>query len=116
MITVDQFTPALFDCSAAGIPPPTVSWVRVYANGTTEELSGGRYMVLDSAQDDAYDLENVGTVAQVNRTLNLSTTFDRDSGTYRCVASNEAGNDIQDFDLVVQGILKKSIHRCSLLS
>ena len=103
-ITVDQFTPALFDCSAAGIPPPIISWLRVYSNGTTEELSGGRYILLDPAQDDAYILEDTGTVSQVNRILNLSTTFDSDSGTYRCVASNAAGNDTRDFELVVQGI------------
>ena len=103
-ITVDQFISAMFDCSAAGIPPPTISWLRVYDNGTTEELSGGRYILLDPAQDDTYILEGTGTVSQVNQTLNLSTTFDSDSGTYRCVASNAAGSDTQDFELVVQGM------------
>ena len=102
-ITVDEFNPAMFDCSAAGTPPPTISWVRVYENGTTEELSVGRFTPLNPSQDDQYDLESVGIVTLVNRTLNLSTTFDSDSGTYRCVASNEAGNDTQDFELVVQG-------------
>ena len=107
VIVVDQFTPALFDCSAAGIPPPTISWVRVHQNGTIEELNGGRYMLFDSAQDDLYDLENTGTVSQVNHTLTLSNISDNDSGTYRCIASNKAGSYSQDFALVVQGILKK---------
>ena len=107
VITVDQFTPALFDCSAAGIPPPTISWFRLYQNGTTEELTMAgdpRVTLLSPDLDSEYDLENRGIVIQVNRTLNLSTTFDSDSGTYRCVASNEAGNDTQDFELVVQGM------------
>ena len=104
VIVVDQFTPAMFDCSAAGIPPPTISWLRVYDNGTTEELTMPRVTLLDPEEDSEYDLENRGIVTQVNRTLNLSSTFDSDSGTYRCVSSNEAGNDTQDFELVVQGM------------
>ena len=110
---MDQFTPAMFDCSAAGTPAPIISWFRVYDNGTTEELREGRYMLLDPEQDDGYDLEDRGIVTQVNRTLNLTTTFDDDSGTYRCVATNEAGNDTQDFELVVQGI--KTLHRYNII-
>ena len=107
VITVDQSTSAIFDCSAAGTPRPTISWVRVYQNGTTEELTTDRdprVTLLASEENSGYDLENRGIVTQVNRTLNLLTTFDSDSGTYRCVASNEAGNDTQDFELVVQGM------------
>ena len=72
-----------------------------------------RVMLLQPEMDGEYDLENRGIVTQVNRTLNLSSTMDGDSGTYRCVARNEAGNDTQDFALVVQGILKKkNIQKC----
>ena len=106
VITVDQSTSTMFNCSATGTPPPTISWVRVYANGTTEELSGGRYVLLDPVQDDQYISENTGTVrvSRVNHTLDLLTTFDSDSGTYRCIASNVAGHRAQDFELVVQGM------------
>ena len=107
VVTVDQFSTAMFDCSAAGIPPPAISWLRVYDNGTSQELimeGDPRVMLLNPDMDSGYDLENRGTVTQVNRTLNLTYTQDNDSGTYRCVASNEAGNDTQDFELVVQGM------------
>jgi hypothetical protein len=107
VITVDQFTSAIFDCSAAGIPRPAISWVRVYDNGTIEQLTTAmdpRIMLGLEEEDGGYDLEDVGPVTQVNRTLNLSSTLDGDSGTYRCIASNVAGNNTQDFELVVQGI------------
>ena len=110
VVTVDQFTLANFDCSAAGIPPPDISWVRVYNNGTIVQLtmaSDPRVTLLDAEEDSEYDLENVGIVSLVNRTLNLSSALDDDSGTYRCIARNEAGNDTQDFELVVQGMIVK---------
>jgi hypothetical protein len=104
VITVDQFTSAIFDCSAAGIPPPMISWVRVYDNGTTAGLTTAMdpRVMLGLEEDSGYDLD---TVTRVNRTLNLSSTLDSDSGTYRCIASNVAGSDTQDFELVVQGII-----------
>ena len=107
VITVDQSSTAMFDCSAAGVPLPAISWVRVYDNGTTEELTmerNPRVMLLDTDIDSGYDLEDRGIVTQVNRTLNLTYTQDNDSGTYCCIASNEAGNDTQEFELVVQGM------------
>ncbi len=81
-ITVDQFTSAIFDCSAAGIPSPAISWVRVYDNGTIEQLTTEMdpRIMLGLEEDGEYDLENVGPVIQVNRTLNLSSTRDSDSG------------------------------------
>ena len=103
-VTVDQFTPAEFDCSAAGIPPPTISWVRVFENGSMMELMESRINLTDSVQDDDYELEGRGVVSQVNRTLMLTRSVDSDSGMYRCIATNVAGDDMQDFELVVQGI------------
>ena len=118
VVTVDQFSLANFDCSAAGIPPPDISWVRVYDNGTIMQLtmaSDPRVTLLDAEEDSEYDLENIGIVSLVNRTLNLSSALDGDSGTYRCIASNEAGNDAQDFELVVQGMIVKTLLLQTLL-
>ena len=106
-ITVDQFSAAIFDCSAAGIPAPVITWLRVYENGTTEGLTLDRNPRVNLSvpeEDRQCDLEGHRFVTQVNRTLTLLRTLDGDSETYRCVASNAAGDDTQDFQLVVQGM------------
>ena len=110
---VDESTQAEFMCSAAGIPEPVISWVRVLSDGSTIELTSDgdeRVMLSNPVTDENFELDNNNTsvpvngdIIQVNRTLTLNNTMDGDSGTYRCVASNEAGNDSQDFELVVQG-------------
>ena len=85
----------------------------MYDNGTIEQLttaSDPRVTLLAAEEDSEYDLENVGIVSLVNRTLNLSSALDDDSGTYQCIASNEAGNDTQDFELVVQGMIVKTLY------
>ena len=105
-ITVDQFSAATFDCSAAGIPAPVITWLRVYENGTTEGLIldiDPRVNLSVPEEDRQYNLEGRGVVTQVNRTLTLARTLDGDSGTYRCMASNAAGSEMQDLQLVVQG-------------
>ena len=107
-ITVDQLSAAMFDCLAASIPAPVITWLRVYVNGTTEELIldiDSRVNLSVPEENSQYNLEGRGVVTQVNRTLTLVRTLDGDSGTYRCVASSVAGNDMQDFQLVVQGTL-----------
>ena len=63
IITVDQFSAIMFNCSAAGTPPPTISWSRVYTNGTAEQFSGGRHVLLDPVQDDQYDLADTGAMS-----------------------------------------------------
>ena len=112
-VTVDQFTVAQFFCSAAGIPQPMISWVRVMENESTMELTSEtdeRVAFSIPIVNENYLLEDgitsfnvVGDIFLVNRTLTLNGTMDDDSGTYRCVAHNAAGNDTQNFELVVQG-------------
>ena len=107
IITVDEFTSATFFCSAAGIPTPTISWFRIFENGTTQPLTtagDNRVNVSRPEVEHGVDVENRGFVTQVNRTLTLMDAVDDDSGRYRCVAINQAGNTTQDFQLVVQGL------------
>ena len=112
-VTVDQFTAAQFFCSAAGIPQPVISWIRVMEDGSTVKLTpetDERVAFSKPIVNENYLLEDgvasfnvVGDIFLVNRTLTLNRTVDSDSGTYRCVACNAAGNDTQNFELVVQG-------------
>ena len=61
-------------CNADGNPPPTISWTR---NGSPVNTT------INSRISFSEDKKNL-TITDVNRT---------DSGEYRCVASNELGND-----------------------
>ena len=106
VITVNQSMVAEFDCSAAGIPTPDISWFRVFDNGSIVELTTAGCVIVTRLQpDNEFLLEDRGIVSQVNSTLILMNTVDSDSGTYRCVARNNASGDgiMQDIQLVVQG-------------
>ena len=101
--TVNENDPVTFTCSATGIPPPEITWMR-------DEV------VLNESVDSRISLSNPsdpetvptagGNIFSVSRNLTLDNTMDADSGTYTCVASN--GNavtptDVQNFELFVRG-------------
>ena len=98
--TVNETDPVTFTCSATGIPPPEITWMR---NG----------VILNESVDSRISLSDPetvptggGNIISVSHTLNISTTRDNDSGPYTCVASN--GNAVtpnvtQDFRLFVNG-------------
>ena len=100
MYTVNETDPVTFTCSATGIPPPEIFWMR---NG----------VVLNESVDSRISLSDPktvptpgGNISSVSRTLNISATMDNDSGLYTCVASNRNGttpNVTQDFRLFVNG-------------
>ena len=98
--TVNENDPVTFTCSATGIPPPEITWMR---NGIVLNESVDSRISLSNPSD----LETVstggGNISSVSRSLTISSTRDNDSGTYTCVASNAAANVTQDFELVVQG-------------
>ena len=104
VITVDQFQPATFDCSATGIPPPQISWTRSQNGGSISLTSMTSIDIRQPIQMDNYVLvDGRGMAFRVNRSLVLLETEDRDSGVYSCVGSNVAGNGSREFQLVVQG-------------
>ena len=104
VITVDQFQPATFDCSATGIPPPQISWTRSHNGGSISLTSMTSIDICQPIQMDNYVLvDGRGMAFRVNRLLVLNETEDRDNGVYSCVGSNIAGNDSREFQLVVQG-------------
>jgi len=69
-------------CRVFGAPKPLVRWIR-----NEQELTGGRYKVLD------------------NGDLEIRAVAFSDSGAYTCLASNKFGNDSKSGNLVVKGEL-----------
>ena len=94
--TVDETETVTFECSATGIPAPTITWFR---NGT--ELSESRITFNDPSSM-SYTRDDNQIVWRVTRTLDLANTVDADSGTYTCNATNSAGSDGRPFELIVQ--------------
>ena len=102
---MDQFNPAIFICTAAGFPPPEISWfTQEDREGTT--LLHSDTIINDPVQRQDYVLPNViGEVLGVNRSLILTEVMDGDDGRYTCVVNSSAGEATREFQLVVQGIL-----------
>ena len=99
---MNETDPVTFTCSATGIPPPKITWVR---NGAPFDRSNTRVTLTDPTVPELYST-NGGDVFLVSRNLTLDNTMDADTGTYTCVASN--GNamnqtDMQNFQLIVKG-------------
>ena len=99
-LTVNETEVALFECTATGIPAPTISW---YRSGT--ELGGDSRITLSNHTAPTLVQGDGGMVYSVFRTLMLADTRDDDSDNYTCVADNIVGNDSQEFELVVQSEL-----------
>ena len=98
--TVNEGDPVTFTCSATGIPPPDITWMR---NGVVLNESVDSRISLSNPSDPETVSTAGGNIFSVSRNLTLDNTMDNDSGTYTCVASNAAANATQDFGLVVQG-------------
>ena len=96
---VNVSDPVTFQCSATGVPPPTIQWYR-----------GGR--LLDSSMDSRLNLSNATinapprSLATVSRTLTISSVMASDADTsYSCNASNAASVGVASevFEMFIQG-------------
>ena len=100
---VNQTDPVTFVCTATGIPAPTIQWYigSMLVNGTNSRIT---------VNDTVFSMP-VGDVASVGSSLTIDSTLGSDSGTYRCVATNnliniddmEIGIDEENVTLFVQG-------------
>ncbi|XP_063001881.1 leucine-rich repeat and immunoglobulin-like domain-containing nogo receptor-interacting protein 4 [Elgaria multicarinata webbii] len=81
-VSVEEGSQANFTCRSDGDPPPIVFWVSPQ-NQTLDASRKGRIMVLPDG------------------TLRIQYALPEDSGLYRCVASNVAGNDTMAANLQV---------------
>ena len=88
---------ATFQCTALGIPTPSIAW---YRNGTE----------INSNSDPRVTLNNYTTIQNaVSRTLTLEESHFEDSGSYECRASNDGtpGEDNMEFILIVYGKISR---------
>ena len=84
-LTVNQSSPATFNCTAQGNPVPTISWTGPSANLTTEDTPGTNFTV-----------SSVLTIDSAVRALH--------EGVYSCSASNGVGpSPSSSATLTVQG-------------
>ena len=102
---INQSDPVTFVCVATGIPAPTIQWYRgnMLLSGTNSRIT----------INDTVSSMPFGDVASVGSSLSIDSTRGSDSGTYRCVATNnlinindiEIGIDEDNITLFVQGKL-----------
>ena len=108
---VNVTDPVTFECTATGIPPPTIQWSR---DGVL--LSSG-VILSEPSQTLVSAPMGTGMIYQVERTLTFTTTAS-DTDTYTCEASNinmVQPTVAQNFTLFVQGesgICKEVLIRC----
>ena len=103
---VNETNSVTFSCSADGIPPPDIDWLRGEEPVTNTSLSSRLTF------SNASVLVNPGNVSNVIRALTIRNAMDGDRGTYTCRATNdgEGGVDSEEFQLFVQSEFQNSCH------
>ena len=100
---VNETFPVTFTCTATGIPPPSIQWLRgdFLLDPNINDTLNSRFQLSNSTVNMTEGLESV-----VMRMLTINSAMDSDNGTYICRANNSAidGEDEENFELYVQGI------------
>lgn len=83
-VTVEPGEEARFDARIRGLPEPNVEWY----SGSKKIMDEGRFVHIDAVQEDLF-------------TLIIENVMPSDSGPFRCVATNEAGETSCEAHLTV---------------
>ena len=98
LYTINEFNPVVFECTATGIPAPTITW---YRGGVL--LNGSRITLSDHSEPVAFSTQ-YGDIFLITRALIFDNTMDSDTGTYTCLADNSVEpSATQEFELAVKG-------------
>ena len=104
VVTVNQFQPAVLECSATGIPPTQFVWMRTREDRNETLLNFTSITIRAPLSENNYLLpSDRGVTFRVNSTLVINEALDGDSGVYFCTANNIPGSAVQNIELVVQG-------------
>ena len=111
---VNETFPVIFTCTATGILPPTIQWLReeFLLDPSINDTLNSRFQLAAPVVN-----RTKGAVSVVMRMLLINSAMDSDNGTYTCRANNSAigGDDQENFELYVQGMLYKLFSRTVIL-
>ena len=88
-----------FNCTATGIPSPSISWFRNEDGNQTNLTLDSRVTTINVTST-----QNLSTlIFEEAQSLTLFNATDSDTGNYSCQAFNDAGQSTVPFQLTVQG-------------
>lgn len=92
-LTITAPATANFTCTATGLPPPAITWMRVQGNMTIPLTTSGGYSITSIGDADR----------QNSSTLTVLSTGPEDKAVYKCVASNVVSTATRNATLTVYG-------------
>ena len=87
-----------FECTATGVPSPTISWFRDEDGNQTNLTLDSRVTISPMSTQNPTTL-----IFEVVQSLTLSDTMGSDTGNYSCQAVNDGGQSTAPFQLTVSG-------------
>jgi len=101
----DEGTSLLVDCTAAGIPPPNITWQDPSGTELPNDNNNMRILLLDHTAPQLMAEDGFTSLYYVTCTLVINNANDTDTGNYTCIADNGVITmDNNTVELFVRGI------------